>query len=160
MDIFLKASDVFQFAVRIEEDGELFYRKAAFIADDKEAGKLFEHLAGEEVIHKNTFQKMLLGIDEYRPPETFKGEYLAYLKDYIDSKVVFSKKAKDKELPGVHNTLTAIDFAMQRELDSILFYQEIKQFVPKKEFGLIDKIIEEERHHFAKLSDTKKKYQK
>ena len=46
---------------------------------------------------------------------------------------------------------------MKRELDSILYYQEIKPFVPEKERNLIDTIVTEERKHFLALSDLKKK---
>lgn len=159
MSIFLQASDVFQFAIRVEEDGELFYHKAAMIAEDRETGKLFNHLADEEVRHKRIFQDMLVKIEEYRPTESYSGEYMAYLRDYIDNKVIFTKEAKDGQLRNVHDTLSVLDFAIQRELDSILYYQESKQFVALKHHGQIDKIIEEERKHFAVLSESKKHYQ-
>ena len=159
MSIFLQASDVFQFAVSVEEDGELFYHKAAMIAEDRETGKLFNRLADEEVRHKRIFQDMLAKIEEYRPTESYSGEYMAYLRDYIDNKVIFTKEAKDGQLRNVHDTLSALDFAIQRELDSILYYQESKQFVAPKHHGQIDKIIEEERKHFAILSELKKNYQ-
>lgn len=159
MSIFLQASDVFQFAIRVEEDGELFYHKAAMVAEDRETGKLFNRLADEEVRHKRIFQDMLEKIEEYRPTESYSGEYMAYLRDYIDNKVIFTKEAKDGQLRNVHDTLSALDFAIQRELDSILYYQESKQFVAPKHHSQIDKIIEEERKHFAILSESKKNYQ-
>ncbi|MEI6154631.1 MAG: ferritin family protein [Deltaproteobacteria bacterium] len=160
MSIFLQASDVFQFAIRVEEDGELFYHRAAMMAEDKEIQKLFDRLADEEVRHKRIFSDMLAKIEEYRPTEGYSGEYMAYLRDYIDNKVVFSKESKEKGFKGVHDVQSAIDFAIQRELDSVLYYQEAKQFVAPKHHGQIDKIIEEERKHFAVLSEVKKKYQK
>lgn len=159
MSIFLQASDIYQFAIRVEEDGELFYHRAAMIAEDRETGKLFDRLADEEIRHKRIFQDMLSKIEEYRPPESFSGEYMAYLRDYIDNKVIFTKDAKDGQLKNVHDTLSALDFAVQRELDSILYYQEAKQFVAPKYHGRIEKIIEEERKHFAVLSEAKKHYQ-
>ena len=48
----LNAHDVVRFAIRIEEDGELFYREAAGLADDKKAKALFARLADEEVGHR------------------------------------------------------------------------------------------------------------
>jgi rubrerythrin len=158
MSIFLQASDICQFAIRVEEDGELFYHRAAMAAEDRETGKLFDRLADDEIRHKRIFQDMLSKIEEYRPPESFSGEYMAYLRDYIDNKVIFTKDAKDGQLKNVHDTLSAFDFAMQRELDSILYYQEAKQVVAPKYHSQIEKIIEEERKHFAVLSETKKNY--
>lgn len=158
MNVF-SASDVFQFAVRVEEYGEIFYHKAAMYAEDEGARKIFERLADEEIKHKRIFQDMLSKVRDNRPPESYSGEYLAYLRDYIDGKVVFTKYSKDKDLPGIKDTLSAINFAIQRELDSILYYQEAKQFVHESQHKWIDEIIAEERRHFAILSDLKKGYQ-
>jgi rubrerythrin len=159
MEIFLQASDIIQFAIRIEEDGEIFYRKAALMMEDKRTGEIFNHLADEEVEHKKIFQDMLAKIGEYRPPESFQGEYLAYLRDYIDNKAVFTKDIKNQQMSDVHDTLSAVSFAMQRELDSILYYQETKQFLSERHYVTIDNIIEEERKHFASLAEIKKTYQ-
>jgi rubrerythrin len=43
-------------------------------------------------------------------------------------------------------------------MDSILYYHEIKRFVPASQHATLDQIIEEERKHFAKLSEVKKRY--
>jgi rubrerythrin len=156
MDIFLKASDIIQFAVRIEEDGEVFYRKTALTTEDEGIKKIFNQLADEESGHKKTFEDMLSKTGEYRPPENFQDEYLSYLRDYIDNKAVFTKDVKSQQLSEVHDILSAVSFAMQRELDSILYYQETRQFVSEKYYGVIDSIIEEERKHFSNLADMKK----
>jgi len=50
----LNVQEVFQFAVNIEENGEIFYRKIADkFRDKKELKELFEFLANEEEKHKN-----------------------------------------------------------------------------------------------------------
>jgi len=159
MEIFLRAGDVLNFAVRIEEDGEVFYRKAALVAEGAEIKKLFIRLADEEIGHKKIFQNMLSKLEEYTPAESYNGEYMAYLRDYIDDKVVFKKEAKENQFPDVHDTLSAIDFAIQRELDSILYYQELKQSIMEKHRTIVDNIIAEERKHFALLAEVKKNYQ-
>jgi rubrerythrin len=159
MEIFLQAADVFNFAVRIEEDGEVFYRKAARAANGEEIKKLFIRLAEEEIGHKKIFEDMLSKLEEYVPTESYSGEYMAYLRDYIDDKVVFTKDARENQFPEVRDTLSAIDFAMQRELDSILYYQEVKQFIIEKQRQAIDNIIAEERKHFALLAKIRKNYQ-
>lgn len=159
MQIF-NPGDVLQFAIRIEEDGEIFYHRTALNTEDKEARDLFNHLADEEVRHKRVFQEMLAGVEVNPPAEGYSGEYAAYLRDYIDGKVVFTKKTGAEAADATKDALSAILFAMDREADSILYYHEVKQFVNEKNYGEIDKIIEEERRHFAKLSEAAKKYQK
>ena len=157
MEIFLQASDILNFAVRIEEDGEVFYRKAASLAGEEATKKLFVRLADEEIGHKRLFQSMLSKLEEYAPTESYSGEYMAYLRDYIDNKVIFTKE-REKQFSNLKDTLSAIDFAMERELDSILYYQEARQFIIEKQRSAVDNIIAEERRHFALLAEVKKNY--
>ncbi|MCK9226734.1 MAG: ferritin family protein [Syntrophorhabdaceae bacterium] len=157
MNIF-NTGDILQFAMRIEEDGEMFYRKAALNAEAKETRDFFNVMADEEARHKTVFSDMLKGIDVNPPAESYRGEYAAYLRDYIDGRVVFTKKEKDQAMSDSLDVAQAIRFAMGREVDSILYYHEAKQFIDKKHYAEIDKVIEEERKHFHKLADMQKKF--
>lgn len=152
MSIFA-ASDVLQFAVRMEENGGLFYRKAAELSGNSEAKKLFGYLASEEAEHKQTFEKFLSQVTLYEPTEDYPGEYLAYLHNYIDGKVFFTA---DFDMTKGIDVASALDFAIQREMDAILYYTELKAFVNAEDQVAIDKIIDEERKHFAQLSEIKK----
>lgn len=156
MSIFFNANEILQFAVRIEENGEKFYRYAARITKDDDTKKIFEYLADEENTHKKKFEDLLLKIEEFQPLESYPGEYLAYLRAYVDN-IIFTNEVLDKEISEVKDALVAINFGIQRELDSILYYHEIKKFVPKSQHTLIDKVIDEERKHFSKLSEIRKK---
>jgi len=152
MSVFV-ASDVLKFAVRMEENGALFYRKAAELTEKSEAKKLFEFLASEEDEHKKTFEKFLSHVTVNDPPEGYPGEYLAYLHNYIDGKVFFTK---DSSVSKSIDTASALDFAIQREMDSVLYYTELKNFVNVSAHKSIDSIIDEERRHFAQLSEIRK----
>jgi rubrerythrin len=151
------AGDVLQFAIRLEENGELFYRKAAAATDNKAVTDLFTRLADEEIKHKKIFEDLFSQARWIEPAESYPGEYFSYLRNYMDGRIVFSADLKG-ELPGIHGTVEALNFAIQRELDSILYYQELKVFVPQKDFATLDAIIAEERKHFAALSEAKKDY--
>lgn len=153
----LNAHDVVRFAVRIEEDGEVFYREAARLSDNRSARELFSRLADEEVGHKRIFEGMAETLGDYAPAETYQGEYMAYLRDYIDGKVVFRQDMKNA-VSSMATVLAAFDFAIQRELDSVLYYQEIRAFVPERHHDIVDRIIDEERKHFAMLSEARKGY--
>ncbi len=154
----LNAHDVVRFAIRIEEDGELFYREAAGLAEDKEAKALFARLADEEVGHRKIFQGISETLGGYAPAETYDGEYMAYLRDHIDGKAVFREDLKGSLKAILASVLSAIDFAIGREMDSILYYQEARAFVPERQKEVVDRIIEEERKHFILLSDARKGY--
>jgi rubrerythrin len=150
-------ADVAIFAIRIEENGERFYRYAATIAEDEDSRYLFNFLADEEIKHKNYFQSVLSRLEAVGGFnfETYRGEYMQYVQDYLDRKVIFNKKAEE-EFSGINDILSAVNFAMDRESDSILYYSEIKNLVPKDQHPKIDQIIEEERRHFLKLSNFRK----
>lgn len=153
-----EASDIVKIAVRIEENGNTFYKFAEQIAKQAEAKKLFAHLAGEEVNHKKIFEGIFAKMEKYSPPESYEGEYSHYLNDYVDNNIIFTKDALDKELTKVKDTVSALDFAIRRELDSILYYHEIKRFVPVAQQATLDQIIDEERKHFTRLSEAKKQF--
>lgn len=150
------ANEIFQFAIRIEENGEKFYRYAAGITKDEEAKKIFNYLADEEVNHKKLFEVLISKIEKYEPVESYPGEYFGYLRAYADT-IIFAKEALDKELSRVKDTSSATNFGMRRELDSILYYHEMKKFVPESQYALLDRIIDEEREHFSKLWELNKK---
>jgi len=153
-----EASDIVQIAVRIEENGVNFYKFAEQIAKQEEAKKIFAQLAAAEVQHKKTFEGIFAKMDKTNPPESYEGEYGAYLRDYVDNNIIFTKEVMDKELAKIKDTVSALDFAIKREMDSILYYHEIKRFVPTAQHATLDQIIEEERKHVSMLSAIKQKF--
>lgn len=150
-----EAKEIFQFAIRIEENGEKFYRFAHDLVSDEETKKIFNYLAEEEIKHKEIFTDLLSGITKDVSFDNYSDEYFDYLSSYVDN-VIFTDDQLEKQRKEVNDALSAVDFAMQRELDSILYYHEVEKFVSEDKKSLIEKIIEEERKHYAKLSEMKK----
>jgi rubrerythrin len=150
------ASDIVEVAIRIEENGSDFYKYAERISRKKEAKKLFAQLAKAEIAHKKIFEKIFAKMEKNSPFESYEGEYGSYLRSYVDNNIVFTKEATEKQFSKVKNTAAALDFAIQRELDSILYYHEIKKLVPASQHKTLEQIIEEERKHFFSLTEMKK----
>lgn len=150
-----KASEILQLAMKIEENGEGFYRHAKGLAGDAKMKDLFGFLAGEEIKHKKAFQDMASKLETYEPPESYPGEYFAYLRSYAEN-IVFSPKEMEKELARITDVDGAVEFAIQREIESILYYLEAKGLVPRGQQDQIDKIIDEEREHYLRLIEVKK----
>jgi rubrerythrin len=150
------ASDIVEVAIRIEENGVNFYKFAEQIAKKEDEKNLFAGLAQAEVAHKKTFEKIFAGMEKNTPPESYEGEFSAYLRSYVDNNIIFTKEIMDKQLSNIKSTADALDFAIQRELDSILYYHEIKKLVPAGQHEAIEKIIDEERKHFLSLTAMKK----
>ena len=150
-----KASEILKIAVAIEENGEKLYSHAKTLTDDRKIQDLFGFLAGEEVKHKRVFEELASKLEAYEPPETYPGEYLAYLKAYADN-IVFPPDEMEEELDDLDDVEDAVEFAMQREIESILYYIETKAVVPASQSQTIDKIVEEERKHYLKLVEIRK----
>jgi len=115
---------------------------------------MFTFLADEEQRHIAVFEGMLGNIEEFKQTVGYPDQYFAYLQSYADN-LIFKKDELQREIAKIKNAVDAIDFGIRRELDSILYYQEIKSFVPEKDRHLIDEVIGEERKHFIKLSQFK-----
>lgn len=150
------ASEIFEFALRIEENGEAFYRAVSKKIRQKEIKELFGYLADEEVKHRKIFEKMLSEIEKYEPPESYPGEYFAYLRAYADEKIFTKEKKGTLMAKKVKTKKEALDFAISIELESILYYLEAKNLVPEYQRATVDKIISEERKHYIKLYQAKK----
>ena len=88
--------------------------------------------------------------------DSYPGEYEAYLRAFADEHVFSKEKTGGLMAKKVKDVKEAVQFGIEAELDSINYYQEIKRFVPDYQEDAIEKIIEEERSHFLKLSDIKK----
>ena len=149
------SSEIYQFAIKIEENGEKFYRQMTEKLDDPKVKELFTFLANEEVDHKRTFEKMLSKFEDYTPVESYPGEYFAYLKAYADN-LVFGFKKFDDDISKIEDAASAVQFAIGKELDTIMYFQEMKNIVPKSELNRINSIINEERKHVVKLSEIKR----
>lgn len=154
MDTF-KASDVYEIAVQIESSGEKLYRHAVNVTDDSKMKDLFTYLADEEVKHQRLFEGMAKKVEHYQPPETYDGEYCSYVRSYSEG-LVFTPEKMEKELARVKSTEDAIEFGIQREIESILYYLETRNFVPENQRAEIDRIIDEERKHYLKLIDLRR----
>lgn len=150
------ASEVFQFAIRIEENGGKYYRHFSKTLVDSEIKNVFSQLADEEIAHKRIFEEMVSKIEKYEPPESYPGEYFAYLRAYADN-IVFDQKKLEKELSEIKDAIAAVEFGIRREVDAILYYLEMRNNVAVDHQKEILKIVEEERRHFLKLTELKKK---
>jgi len=146
------ASEVYQFAIGIEENGEAFYRKIAKEVDDEDVKKFFNKLADDELNHKKRFESMLSMFKDYKPLDIYPEEYFSYLRAHIKGDIFPSEISKET-LKEVKNLINAVNYSMERELDSIFYYTDIKDVIHDDQKNLIDDIISEEKKHFLKLSN-------
>ncbi len=157
MSISFSGSELINIAVGIERRGIAFYDTMAKSTGNTVARDAFQYLADMERQHIQIFQGMLGEADKYQIPETYAGEYAAYLQALVDS-AVFTDDLFTSELASrADSDIEAIELAIGAEKDSILFYYEMKEIMPQPAQPMVNRIITEEKSHLEQLSELKKK---
>lgn len=144
------ATDIFDIAIQIEQNGARFYRRAANLVDQENHKQFLTSLADMEDDHENTFSAMKDQLtDAASATAVFdpENENTRYLKALADTRVFFEK---DQPEPSMKGILTA---AIAAEKDSIAFYLGIRELVPEKlGRSRVEGIIKEEMRHIQLLA--------
>ena len=149
-------SEIVELGIQIEKNGRDFHTTLVKQSKNQKAKEVFKYLAGEEEKHIAVFQKILERIEKYQPPESYPGEYFAYM-NALASEYVFTQKDKGEELAKtIKSDEEAVDMGIGFEKDSILFYEGMKKVVPEYDHKIIDGLIIQEQNHLKALSDLKK----
>lgn len=149
-------AEIFKIAMTIEENGERFYQQALPLARDEETRQIFQRLIEDEGKHHRYFEALLSKVKDAPATNSITEEYQKYLNAFIE-KILFPKELPEDEQSRLKDVFSAIRFAIQKELDSIYYYKEIKNFIPENHHQDVDAIIEEERRHFMELIQLEKK---
>ena len=155
MGLLFDPNEVFKIAVRIEENGESFYREMAAKLEDEEVKELFSFLADEEVGHRKFYQELLDKAEPFEPEEDYPGEYFDYLLSYAGG-IIFNQETFEKKKSEIVEAGAALDFAIGVEWDSIHYYQELKGLVPQDRRRDLEALVNEERKHFVKLTKLRR----
>ncbi len=143
--------EIIEIAIRIEENGEEFYTKAAeMIKENNDIKGLFLDLAEKELTHIAIFQKLA---DKFEP-ESFEfneEESSGYIGHLADTHI-FGRKDSGAELAKTVSTpRQALEIAYKFENESVVFYQELLKRASANAKKLILQIIEEEKEHAAEI---------
>jgi len=150
--ITFNADEILEMAVQIEHNGAAFYRKAASFLPA--ARTILDTLAAMEDDHERTFAAMRSALtDTERKPLTADPDNVAaqYLKSMADARVFVADPKS--ELTGKESLRDVILAAIGKEKDSIVFYQSMKDVVPRSAgTARIDDIIRQEIGHILQLT--------
>ncbi len=150
--------EIIDTAILIEENGKNFYMETAKTMEPGALKDTLSSLADEEAKHQGIFADMTASIkkielSENEPRENYAGEYLAYLHAFADSHVFTRQNTGVEIAKSMVSSKRVLEFAVQIELDTVLFYIEMKRFIDSSQWPIIDQIIDEERGHYLKLSN-------
>ncbi|CAL7962950.1 Rubrerythrin [Gammaproteobacteria bacterium] len=146
-------SEVVKFAIEKEKESTALYKGLGEGASTKNIKDLFHQLMLEEEKHEDFYTKLL----ETTPKEQSPGvaedtEYEAYMQELIRA----SRSIPSLDTHKLTDMKIALDYAIAREKDSILFYVGLKNYLPAHDKTKVDAIIKEESQHMAKLLLSKK----
>jgi rubrerythrin len=131
--------NVFDFAIKMEEDGRKFYEKLAAEAEDPELKTIFTLLAEEEHQHQHIFQSMKNGEDPVKADSRIMEK----------AKSTFQKLLQKKYASGIlRRDPDGYLHSIKTEEEYIRLYEDMaKEEKNEHVKELLLRIAEEERHH-------------
>ena len=153
----LNAFEVFEIAEQIERNGAKFYRRAAKISGEPGIRNMFLGLVEWECRHEQVFARMRKSLSKQsRELRTFKPEQMPPDTKAMAGLAVFGIRPNPAdELTGRESAADILRKAIEKEKDSIVFYNGLKEFVSARAGrDKIDDIIREEMHHIRILGQS------
>jgi rubrerythrin len=156
------ATEIFDVAIKIEENGKRFYDQSREIITDPEVKKLFEELGQEEVKHKEKFQALKSQLPSGSGACTVfdpNHELNLYINMMADQHVFTADGSVETKLAGIKDAKDALKLAVEFEKDSVIFFlsmQDATEGAKDKEF--IGTLVKEEQEHLRRLSLELKRF--
>ena len=157
MSVTFTVDEMLAMAERIEQNGVTFYRGAATQVSDDKMKETLNWLADQEEQHEKIFAGMrteLRGRDIGDPVWDPDNEYEMYVRALADGKVFDLSGDAAGTIKGFDTVREILEFALDREKDSIVFYMVINRVAPggmNKE--RIQGILDEEIGHVALITN-------
>lgn len=152
-------NEVIELAVQIEKSGYRFYDSALQRKDlSSKARELIERLRNEEIRHEAAFINLRSGKDYEKLGDPINWQEAAsYLKSIADCHVFSKADASIKLAVSASDEMEIIDFAIQFEKDTLIFFHSLHQHTTDRlTRKIINSIIKEEVSHVVMLMEMKK----
>jgi len=152
-------SDVCNWAIQIEQQGELFYEQASGYSDDKDLRKLLVYLKNQEIKHIRRFTALNNAFSKKKSPFTVDQQFENLLDAFMRGMAFFDvSEVRDKISRGKKaGTKDLLRLAMDVELNTLLFYQKLSEYIRSKPAkSALSAIIREEESHLIKLRNLRK----
>jgi rubrerythrin len=157
MSIVFSSSELINTAIGIERRGITFYDIMAKSTDNEVARDVFDALVVMEREHIRIFQEMLDEADIQPSADSSEHEYSGYLQALIDDAVFTDDLITSEMATEADSDIKALELAIAAEKDSILFYYEMRDLMPRGTASMINTIIAEEKTHLQQLTEIKRK---
>ena len=148
--------ELIEMAVKDEETGIAFYKALADVTETPGIKKGCLAISKEEEGHAQRFRGMLDEIGDYQPIEEYPGQHEEYVRVLLEDRAFPEPEKAAEKARAARTDIEAIDIAMRLEKDTLLFLEQMKDFVPQTHGDYIQEIIAEERNHLTELYDLKR----
>lgn len=145
-----------EMAIRTEETGKLLYESIARKTKQKELKTLFQFLAGEEAKHKEVFANLYQTTKEKPASVPYNWDEMGlYLKAITESRFFSGENKAINLIKKAKTPKQVLDFVLDFERETMLFYAEVMNIVSEKNRELVNKIIAQEKSHIRQLQALK-----
>ena len=156
----LNLKEIIEIAIQIERAGAAFYKRLREVADNADTIELFEHLEKAEHQHIHDFEQVLRsalekpGKLEYSTTE----EELLYLRAFAYRQIFSSPEDAVQKAGSLSDPIEAIDMALDFELRSVTFFQEMAQLIQDPDDRTsVEELARQEKTHAANLTRIREK---
>ena len=141
-------ADIFRVAVRLEQDGLAFYRRAREMNLNPGVARVFAELAADEEKHARDFEATYFEREDDRPRTQGESKALEALERVYRGTIFGSGRPPLERLASIKTDAEALALAISMEEDAIRFYQGLLPFAEKEEAraALEDLIAQEGKH--------------
>ncbi len=157
MSIAISGGELLNIAIGIERQGIAFYDTMARSSGNTITCEVFQYLADMERRHLQLFQDMLAEAADWQAPESYSDEQIGYIKGLVESAVFSDEMASGEIINHTESDIGALELAISAEKDSILFYYEMGDIIPRGNRHTVEQIINEEKLHLRQLTELKNK---
>jgi rubrerythrin len=142
-------AEIFDLAIRIEQNGERFYRRFLERTDNVDFKRMLLWLAEQEVRHAAFFTHLKHSNSNSGPGPLPQNQWGAQLQDFIGDR---GFTLEELDLSSVDSLQGLLEYAIEFEKDTILFFTMIKDFIiDQAVLGNLEAIIAEENGHVQLL---------
>jgi rubrerythrin len=150
--VLFRASEILDMAIRIEEYGVEFYKACLEFIQGPKVKEIFNYFIEQEKNHINIFTQMRKDLPDRSLSEAYPGEMRDYVDGLVRNQVFYEPKKASQEVRKLENQAQALEFGIEFEERSILFYSAIKEVLPVRPEGeTLDKVIAEEHNHIRQF---------
>jgi rubrerythrin len=141
--------EIYDLGIRIEKNGELFYRKAIKRFSDERLKSLLARLVDDEVKHQEFFARKKEDLKDKPEDPEMEETASAIFQDILGDQTFSLKETNPSDLKSEEELL---NLAIEFEKDTVIFYEMLTPLVTGSQtLNGLEEIVQEEKRHIEML---------